>query len=195
MSCSSKRNRLVGSCMSTLVSSTKNLMLAGRRVTAEAGLRWVMALLGRGGSRLRGFQRFHELESLLYVAGHFHAAPLARKLATRIEGERAALDAAHLAAVHVLHLDDAEELARRFFGVGQELERKLHFRLEALVRLHAVARHAEDRAFRLVELRIEVAEILALGGAARGVVLGVEVDDDRMAALLGKLEVRAAGAW
>src|SRR5450755_864014 len=100
MSCSSKRNRLVGSCMSTLVSSTNSLTLDGRRVTTEAGLRWVMSLLGRGQTR-KLVQRLYEFEHFLGVAGHLDAAPFARQLAAAVNHEGAALDAAHLAAIHV----------------------------------------------------------------------------------------------
>ena len=121
------------------------------------------------------------------------SAPLARQLAARVEHESAALYAAHLAPVHVFHFDDAEQLARRFFRVGQEFEREAHFRLEAFVRFQAVARDAEDRALEFLELRVEVAEILALGSAAWRVVFGVEVDDDRVAALLEKLKGLVAG--
>ena len=48
---------------------------------------------------------------------------------------------------------------------------------------------------KLLELRMQVAELLALGGAAGGVVLGVEIDDDRVPVMVGKLEGGAAGGW
>ena len=56
-----------------------------------------------------------------------------------------ALDAADLLAVHVLHLDHVELLAQLFVGIGDQLERKSHLRLEALVRLERVARARRRR--------------------------------------------------
>src|SRR5512147_2119529 len=44
-SCSSKRNRQVGSCISTLVSSTNSLVAEGERATLEAALRWIIDFL------------------------------------------------------------------------------------------------------------------------------------------------------
>ena len=61
-------------------------------------------------------QRLHERQHLVDVAGHLDAAPFARELAVAVDDERAALDAAHLLAVHVLHPDDVElraQLSRR----------------------------------------------------------------------------------
>src|SRR5665811_1236518 len=104
-------------------------------------------------------------------------------------------DVVKMKNIHVFHLDDIEQPARLLIGVGQQLEREAHFRFEALVGLQAVARHAENRAFELLELRVEIAELLAFGGAARSIVLGIEVDYDGMTALFGKLEGGAAGGW
>src|SRR4051812_21915243 len=101
------------------------------------------------------------------MAGHFQAAPLARQVAACIKCKRAALDAAHLPAVKIFHLDDSEEFAGSFFLVRQQIERELHLRLETFMRLEAIARDSEYRAFQFLELRIEIAEVLAFGGAAR----------------------------
>src|SRR5262245_10678896 len=112
------------------------------------------------------------------MARHLDTAPLAAHDAPGIDRKGAALDAAYLSAIHVFHLDDAVELAHRFVGVGEQLERELHLGLEALVRLQAVARYAVDGAAQLLEIRVEIAEVLSFGGAARRVVLGIEVEDE-----------------
>src|SRR3972149_512286 len=140
MSCSSNRNRLAGSCISTLVSSTNSLVRvwrASRR--ARRGLALTVALSAWAGG---DSERLNKVEYLLGMAGNLDAAPLAADCAPGVEHERAALDAAHLLAVHLLHLDHAELLAGFLVLVCEQLERELHLRLEVLVRLQAVARHA-----------------------------------------------------
>jgi len=126
------------------------------------------------------------------MTGDLDAAPLATQHALRIQHESAALDAANLLAVHVFHLDHAEQAADFLVFVGQQIERKAHLGLEVIVRLQAVARNADDFAAGLGELRMEVAEILALGGASGGVVLGVEVDDQQPGFRFGQPKCLAA---
>ena len=104
------------------------------------------------------------------MAGHLDAAPFAPEHAAAVDDEGAALDAAHLFAIEDLLLDDAEQRAGRFFRVGQQLEGQLQLGLEVLVRLEAVARDAEDVAAGLAKLRVQVAELPGLGGAAGRVV-------------------------
>jgi hypothetical protein len=128
------------------------------------------------------------------VARHFHPAPFAQQPSLLIDDEGAALDAADLSPVQELVLDHAEGLAGGLAGVGQELERKLVLALEALVRFQRVARDAVDLEPGLAEVPMEVAEICALRGAAGGVVLRVEVEDQALAALAGEAERAAAGA-
>ena len=81
----------------------------------------------------------------------------------------------------------------QILGVREQLEREAHLALEALVRLQAVARYAVDVAAELLELRVEIAELLTLGGAARGVVFRVEVQDEGRAFGAGEAEGLAAG--
>jgi len=126
------------------------------------------------------------------VAGHLDAAPLAHELAVRADEERRALDPADLLSVHVLHLDDAELLAELLVGVADEREREAHLRGEALVRLDRVARDAGDDRSRLREPVVQVAELRALGRAAGRVVLRVEVEHDRVPAVVGQRK-RAGG--
>src|SRR5581483_6610761 len=193
-SCSSNRNRLVGSCISTLVSRTKSLVTARRGSFGDRRLDIVV--LGESdpsagcGDCSSGFNK---VEYLLDVTRHLHSAPFLADDALPVQHEGAALDATHFLAVHVLHLDDAELLAHGLVLVGEQLEGEAHLGLEALVGLQAVARDPEDRAAGLLELRMEIAEALALGGAAGRVVLGVEVQDDELGRRGGKCGGEAEG--
>src|SRR5215470_3489120 len=165
-SCSSNRNRLVGSWIRTFVSRTNSLVPDC----------WGFARREGTGSSCRSVG-FNKVEHLLSVARNLDPAPLAPDDAVAVEDEGAALDAAHLLAVHVLDFHHAELAADFLALVGEKLEGKPHLGLEILVRLQAVARNAVDRAPRLREPGVQVAELRALDGAARGAVLGVEVQD------------------
>src|SRR5215467_5217631 len=170
-SCSSKRYRLVGSCIRTLVSSTNSLVpdclgftrLEGADLDADAA-----------GSSCRSVG-FNKGEHLLCVSRDLDAAPFAPDHAIAVQDEGAALDAAHLLPVHVLHLHDVELLAHVLGLVGKQVEREAHFRLEALVRPGAVARDAVDGRPGLHEPGMQIAELAAFEGAAGRAVLGVEV--------------------
>src|SRR5687768_667885 len=130
MSCSSKRNRLVGSCIRTLESSTNSLVVAfaaADRVDLRAVMREEEAEEeeeGEEGSSepMGPSECFNKVEYLLDMAGHLHSAPLPAYGAVAIQYKSAALDAAHLLAVHVLHLDDAEERADFLVLVGEQIE-------------------------------------------------------------------------
>ena len=125
---------------------------------------------------------------------HFHPAPFAQQPALLIDDEGAALDAADLSPVQELVLHHAERLAGGLVAVGQELERKLLLGLEVLVRFQRVARDAVDVHPGAAELAVQLAKVAALRGAAGGVVLGVEVEDQALAALISEPERAAAGA-
>ena len=94
-------------------------------------------------------------------------------LPSAVDDEGAALDAAHLLAVHVLHLDDAELRAERSRRRrASSSNGQAHLGLEVLVRLEAVARDAGDDgagAWRTASCRSR--NCRALGRAARRVVL------------------------
>src|SRR5712692_8497091 len=115
-SCSSKRNRLVGSCISTLVSRTKSFAadcrdsVRGRREGTD--LRDASA----GAEPTCCSDGFNKIEHLLGVAGDFDSAPFAPEDAVAVEHEGAALDSTHLLAVHVFHLHDPE-LSADFLGL------------------------------------------------------------------------------
>src|SRR5216117_3114140 len=116
-SCSSKRNRLVGSCISTLVSRTKRFVadcrdsMRGRREGRD--LREAPA---GGTERTRRSDGFNKIEHLLDMAWNLDSAPFAPENAVAVEHEGAALDTAHLLAVHVFHLHDPE-LSADFLGL------------------------------------------------------------------------------
>src|ERR1700693_1835230 len=124
MSCSSKRKIAVGSCMSTLVSSTYS-----RRVAMLAAFT---------SQRLRRFEHFQ------CVTLDLDAAPLPAQHALGVDQKCAALDAQHFASVQVFFPDDVEQPAHLLVGVGQQGERITHLVAEFLVRGEAVARDAED---------------------------------------------------
>src|SRR5690625_7129135 len=168
MSCSAKRNSAVGSCMSTLVS---RMYRRGRSAMGGAPGN----VLGRSG------QLAHGLEHVFDVAGHAHLAPFAHQPAVFVEQKGAAFYAAHLAVEHVLVLHDAELVAQGFVAVGNESDRKVVLFGKALVAFERIARHAGNAAVQLGKLIMQVAKVLALGGAAGRVVARVEVKHQRLA--------------
>src|SRR5260221_652401 len=207
-SCSSKRKRLVGSCISTFVSSTKSLVAAvffcGRGpsrsrlrcmgtsggeakpdvssapVRAEESLRGSLGISSweGGGERSLERRRADEIEHFLRVAGNLHPAPLPGDAPLPVDHEGAALDAADLPPVHVLHLHHAEDREHLPVGIREELEGEGHLPLEFLVRSDRVARDAEHRHARVDELGVEVAELPAFVGASGRVVARIEVEDE-----------------
>src|ERR1700733_15357007 len=141
-SCSSKRKIAVGSCISTLVSSTKSR----RRICGDASrVISLPAAAGPGSERLRRFKYF------LRVARHLHFAPLALQHSVAIEQEGAAHDAHELAPVHALLVQHVKELRDLRVLIRQELKGQFVTHFELLVRGEAVARDADDARARLAE--------------------------------------------
>src|SRR5439155_13600970 len=95
--------------------------------------------------------------------------------------------------VHVFHLHDPELGADLLGLVREQLEGKAHLGLEILVRLDAVARDSGYRTSRLLELRVEIAELRSFVGAARGVVLRLEIQDEQLGFDRREPELLAAG--
>src|SRR5439155_16259956 len=95
--------------------------------------------------------------------------------------------------VHVFHLHDPELGADLLGLVREQLEGKAHLGLEILVRLDAVARDSGYRTSRLLELRVEIAELRSFVGAARCVVLRVEIEDEQLGFDRREPEFLAAG--
>src|ERR1700688_4178529 len=115
----------VGSCISTLVSSTNR-----RRAARGAASRVISlpAAAGPGSERLRRFKDF------LRVTRDLDLAPFAPQHAGAIQKERTAHDTEVFAAVHALLVNHVEELADLRVLIGEELIGKLLARLEFLVR-------------------------------------------------------------
>src|SRR5882672_12703642 len=99
-SCSSNRNRLVGSCIRTLVSRTNSLVLVcGGFARREGTDLDTDARAPAGSDSSRDSVGFNKVEHLLSVARNLDAAPFAPDHAIAVDDEGAALDAAHLLAV------------------------------------------------------------------------------------------------
>ena len=122
-------------------------------------------------------QSFHKLQDFLDMSGHFDTSPFAPEYPLRIDHECAPVDAADLLAVHVFHLHHTEQIANRLVRVAQQLERKIHFCLEFLVGLDVVTRNTHYVTIGVGKFGVSIPEFLAFGGASRGVVLGVKIDD------------------
>src|SRR5215831_9986473 len=101
-SCSSKRKIAVGSCISTLVSSTNSRRPSRGRVHSRGSV--VVPVEGPESERLRRFKNF------LRVAGHLHLAPLTPQHACGVDQKCTALDSQILPAIKTLLLDDIERL-------------------------------------------------------------------------------------
>lgn len=103
-----------------------------------------------------------------------------------IEDKRAAEGAEGGFPVHFLFAPGAEGLEHFGRGVGEQAEGELVPGAETVVGFGAVLAHADDVVACGGQLRIIVPEAAGLGGAAGGVVLGVEVDD-RLPAVADKI--------
>src|SRR3546814_6095580 len=105
---------LVGSCISTLVSSTwmrlPFVIAWSRRRPGLRPRRWSCLRRGRSpGLRLRFLQC---IEHRLRVAGNPDPAPGLRDAALRVDHDGAALDGHDLAPVHVFYLDQVAGAAK-----------------------------------------------------------------------------------
>jgi hypothetical protein len=111
------------------------------------------------------------------MSGHFDTSPFAPEYPFRIDYECTPVDAANLLAVHVFHLHHTEQVTNRLVRIAQQLERKAHLCLEFLVGLDVVTRNTHYVALGVGKFGVSIPEFLALGGAARGIVLRVKIDD------------------
>jgi len=91
-----------------------------------------------------------------------------------VEDKGAALDAAHLFAIHILQLDHFEQGAHRLIDIGKQCEGQGELGLKVFMRLDAVARDADYFTVCILESRIQITELLRLGGAARRIVFGIK---------------------
>src|SRR5690606_4226346 len=108
-------------------------------------------------------------------------APLLHQLARLVDAEGAALNAHELLAVHFLQLDHVDLLAEGAVLDAEQLKREVVLALEVVVTLQAVLGNAENLTIGFLELLVVIAEVLALGGAAGGAVLRVEIQYQSLA--------------
>lgn len=80
-------------------------------------------------------------------------------------------------AAHLLLAPCAEGLQHLGTWVGEQWEGQLVFRNEVLVRLLAILAHAIYLITRRQKTLVVVAQIACLGGATRGAVFWIEIDD------------------
>ena len=122
----------------------------------------------------------HGVQHSFGVSIYLHVVPASSDLAVRVDEIRRPRDAHVLAAVARLLLPHAVLLGDLVIGVGKQ--REVHVVLRGELRLAFLVEdaHAEDRGFALLELRQVVAERAGFGGAARRVVLRIEVQHDRL---------------
>ncbi len=106
--------------------------------------------------------------------------------AVLVDHERAADDAHRRLAVVLLLAPGAVGLGHRVILVGEQPEAERVLVAELRVRRGRVGRDAEDGGPDRVEVGLRVAQRARLDRAARGVVLGVEVEDDARALEVGE---------
>ena len=123
----------------------------------------------------------------------FHLAPLLIESTVAVDQKGAALDAAYLLAIHILHLDDIEEIAQLLTDVRDQLKWELLLCLEILLSLEAVPGCAQNDAGLAAELVDGGAEISPLLGAAGGARPGIEIDDQRFANIITEPDTLVAG--
>ena len=106
----------------------------------------------------------------------FDLAPLTPQHSMFVDQEGAALNPLVFFAIHLLLLNHIKQPAQAFIGVADQFEGEALLGLEVLVSTQAVFGYAQYQCMRGYEIGMQVTEVLAFGGAARGVVLGVEID-------------------
>src|SRR5438067_7196326 len=116
------------------------------------------------------------------MPGHLDLVPDVAHDAVLVDQEGAAVDAHIFAAVHALLDPDAVFLAHLAVRVGGKDERQLVLLLEFVMRDDRVARHADHCGAGLAVIGEGVTKTASLRGAARGVVLGIKVQHQRLAA-------------
>src|SRR5919204_2208352 len=126
-------------------------------------------------------------QHLVRVPFRVHSPHLLGESPVGVDHEGRALDAHELLAVHVPLSPDAVVLRDAMVAVGEQRERQVVLPLEALVGALVVGADAEHDGAPLAEGVVGVADPAGLSRAAGGVVLGVEVEDDRPPAQSGEL--------
>ena len=103
-----------------------------------------------------------------------------------VDYERRAQDAHVFASVHRLLGPHAVSLADRMVGVRQQREVQFVFVAEIPVRLFAVGAYADDAESHPGQFGLAVAQAFGLQRAARGVVLGIEIEYRALSAEVGE---------
>src|SRR5690606_21395191 len=131
---------------STFVSSTKRLVrvLVPPRFF-RVGMVWASVVADEASAVVRASDGFNKIKYLLGMTWDFDPAPFLQDDAAPVEHESAALYPPPLPAVPGLRVDDAAQAACLLRRVRQQLEREVHYRLEVLVGLGVVPRHAEHQ--------------------------------------------------
>src|SRR5216683_1329648 len=137
-------------------------------------------------------QCLHGLQHLVDMAGHLHLVPDLGHGAGLVDQEGGALDAHVLAAVEALLDPGAVLRADLAVLVRHQREGEPVLLLELVVLLHAVLGDADHRSLDLGEVGQGIAKAAGLGGAARRVVLGIEVEHHRLAAQVRQFQLLAA---
>src|SRR5882757_1006881 len=137
-------------------------------------------------------KRLHCLQHLVDMARHLHLVPDLGDGAGLVDQEGGALDAHVLAAIEALLDPGSVLLADLAVLVGHQREGEAVLLLELVVLLHAVLGDADHLGLDLGEVGQGVAKAAGFGGAARGVVLGIKVEHDRLAAQVRQFQLLAA---
>ena len=82
-------------------------------------------------------------------------------------------------AVEFFQFQHAKLLAHGFIGIAQQQKGEALLGAEILMRFHAVARDADYGVAQGLKFGQQAVEVQAFGGAARAVVFGVEIDNQR----------------
>src|SRR5579872_92854 len=137
-------------------------------------------------------ERLRRREHLFRVTGHLHLAPDLGDAALTIDEKGRALDAEISAAVHALFLPHPVRSDRGALRVGGKRDLQIVLHLELVVARRAVRRNADDGRAGGGELRAQSVESDGFGGAAGSVVLGIEVDNHRLALEVLKMRLPSA---
>ena len=157
------------------VRSSTRMPARGRSGCGTRPMIGAAALAGR-----RAVGQLGELgERPLAVAVGLHVVLHGRQVAVRVDHEPRPDDAEVRLAVVLLLAPGSVGLGDRVVGVDEERERQLVVRPEPGVGFGRVGADAQNRRSGLLELAPVVADVARLRRTARGLVLGIEVDDDR----------------
>ena len=126
------------------------------------------------------------------MAGHFHLAPFVCDFAVFIEHKRAAFDAERFFAIEFFQLDYVKQFAHGFVFIAQQFKLKALLGAKILVRFDAVARDAGHGVAQRFKLRQARVEIVAFGGAAGRVVIGLKIHNQRQ--MFVRYKILAAGS-